>query len=1448
MLRFCILYAASMVIFFYWNRTIDTPAGPRPVDSTGYWVIAAVLGALPTGVSYSVGFIAVVFQGLFLVVALSGIILMPVIVAVRHSLWLGYVVVSLMFSVVVGPLYCATETGPIHLFAMFIAIFVEFLYTPLINYSMNPDTRAYLTVPNLWTLLIKGLVINIAVHVGMLAATMALPPWRSARAQLHERAGDMMAVLSRNLSSMSEFTRMAGGGGGAGDHGAILGASNGSAMALNGGGAVGASVRGASIRIMGSNGDVRGGAGESVEGPGAAPAPPPLESVHLGWLYADMVAAKDSLQELSRVAMMEPSVRHLGTLSALPDAWTRFADMYVTAEWQLVSIHRLIALSAQSMPRAAAAAAADASDATSRAAKALGGLLGKERRGDTLVTGPRARVLSAELDQAMEDGTLAVRRMAAELFWGSGSDGGGGGGGGGGTNGTLHEERTEEEALELSALPVFTAVSAPLYAPASTSSSAAAPTAAAAAAAATAASATTRPAAGPLAEATEPPEAALPQPPQQQQQAQQQAHQQAQQQTQQQTQQQAQPPGHSRSVSGVPRQSPSPPPQQLHSWSGGARQPPPPPPPLPGQVARSGGSSGGNSSSGHMPRVSSARTIKTISSVLNLAGQAGNMRVEKGRVHPAAAVAFASLARVARRSMAAPWRAELLEVQAHQEQQQEQGFKVPEHVQEQQQQQLRQRRHFVWLEHNPGNEEEHMVGFEGLRRASRGVLAQLSVVSVKNILSQLFLNSGLMQLQMFIKTWLRSSMAALTLPVGILRGGHTHAWRTPLHVYYSIQFVAGVWLLLAASSFWAYYRNWQDTGGHGATWPLMAFLIVLQPTYESTIQKGTMRLICTVVGALLAWAWAEVSTNRAWLVVISTLSVAPAFWLLADARSRFPLPNIADVQYMCVAYTFAYTMTTIFALEPPFGYGPQTAATTRMASQALGCAIAMFLSLVLFPVSGTAAAAAAAIEAATEMEAACRLLQAEVLAPCAAGGGAGGVRRAGARRGGRGGVGGAGGAVGGARNGAGSAGGGKGGGAVVAGGVAGRGGAGMDAGNGAVGAGAGGAGAGGGGSSGSSSSFAGVAGGGGGEGVAGGVNGGVNGGVLGGVNGGVDGGVDEGVTEQPRAADGSGDAGAFESATWSTGHVQGATLQELERAGEELMYDHPIDDVFGSEEGGGDEDLAAAAGASQMSDAARAAQLKTVLARAGAACELMRAPLASLRAYPIGSAINWAVGHVEGEAMFSTLDHLFFVLPQVTKILNRVLLRISMIPLPSAASASTGTAASNGAANADSAAAGKQALPGTEELHRAFRRALAEELGVLADACALWQRRTYAALHGRKRLLPLPHMPVFLRNVAHLRSELISETAKIQGTEAEGDMEAAATTADADNAAVSASQARLAEAALALLTAAVDAGGKDGLDADLKDYLSGRPGGGGSLVAGMDALRITHLMYTAERL
>ena len=88
----------------------------------------------------------------------------------------------------------------------------------------------------------------------------------------------------------------------------------------------------------------------------------------------------------------------------------------------------------------------------------------------------------------------------------------------------------------------------------------------------------------------------------------------------------------------------------------------------------------------------------------------------------------------------------------------------------------------------------------------------------------------------------------------------------------------------------------QDTGGHGATWPIMAFLLVLQPTYEATLQKGVMRLCATALGVGLAWGLYSVSSSPAWIIPISTVAVFPSFWLIADSRTKFGMELAGDIQ------------------------------------------------------------------------------------------------------------------------------------------------------------------------------------------------------------------------------------------------------------------------------------------------------------------------------------------------------------------------------------------------------------------------------------------------------------------------------------------------------------------------------------------------------------------------
>ena len=42
--------------------------------------------------------------------------------------------------------------------------------------------------------------------------------------------------------------------------------------------------------------------------------------------------------------------------------------------------------------------------------------------------------------------------------------------------------------------------------------------------------------------------------------------------------------------------------------------------------------------------------------------------------------------------------------------------------------------------------------------------------------------------------------------------GRGNVWRQPVNLYFFFQFVAGVWALLAASTFWDNYRDVSDKG------------------------------------------------------------------------------------------------------------------------------------------------------------------------------------------------------------------------------------------------------------------------------------------------------------------------------------------------------------------------------------------------------------------------------------------------------------------------------------------------------------------------------------------------------------------------------------------------------------------------------------------------------------
>ena len=92
-----------------------------------------------------------------------------------------------------------------------------------------------------------------------------------------------------------------------------------------------------------------------------------------------------------------------------------------------------------------------------------------------------------------------------------------------------------------------------------------------------------------------------------------------------------------------------------------------------------------------------------------------------------------------------------------------------------------------------------------------------------------------------------------------------------------------------------------------------------------------MRIIATICGVMLAYGLTSVSLDGKWLIPISTLAVAPAYWLLPDSRSTMELAFMGDLQYFCVSYTFAYTMTMGYSGV----YGIRETVLTRLVSQVI---------------------------------------------------------------------------------------------------------------------------------------------------------------------------------------------------------------------------------------------------------------------------------------------------------------------------------------------------------------------------------------------------------------------------------------------------------------------------------------------------------------------------------
>ena len=255
------------------------------------------------------------------------------------------------------------------------------------------------------------------------------------------------------------------------------------------------------------------------------------------------------------------------------------------------------------------------------------------------------------------------------------------------------------------------------------------------------------------------------------------------------------------------------------------------------------------------------------------------------------------------------------------------------------------------------------TGLNVLFRSVSEIETQLRSVSIMNILKQLFISLGFPLIISTAKFWVQCILVLL-MPLRLVSGKAGKVWKQPIHVYYSIQFLVGVWVLLAATTFLGQYRNWQDTGGHGATWPLMAFLLVLQTTQEATIQKAILRVVGTCLGSLLAWGVVSISILSGWLVPISTLIVGVVFWFSPDSRSKYPFHDFGDISYVCVAFTFSYTGVTVSS----YSYGAFPTFITRLVSQLAGSLLAAFVSVVICPVSGVRFAASATIESLRKLQ------------------------------------------------------------------------------------------------------------------------------------------------------------------------------------------------------------------------------------------------------------------------------------------------------------------------------------------------------------------------------------------------------------------------------------------------------------------------------------------------
>ncbi|KAG1673650.1 hypothetical protein FOA52_013314 [Chlamydomonas sp. UWO 241] len=229
-------------------------------------------------------------------------------------------------------------------------------------------------------------------------------------------------------------------------------------------------------------------------------------------------------------------------------------------------------------------------------------------------------------------------------------------------------------------------------------------------------------------------------------------------------------------------------------------------------------------------------------------------------------------------------------------------------------------------------------GFPGLIDAAHKIQAQAQVKRsapfVDNLWTQICTMMGFSFTKMAWDAWVRGWGIVLSVTRHAFDDPLT-VWRQPLNIYYFYQFAAGVWILLAIGTFADDFRNFQGTNGQGVSWSLLAFMLVLSPSYEHVVQKAILRMVFSILGALLAWGLVSVSSNEGWRIAISAFVFLFPMWLLAESRSAYLLTTFSDLQYGAVSFTFGYVSVMGFSS----GLGNYQATITRIMTQVSSASI-----------------------------------------------------------------------------------------------------------------------------------------------------------------------------------------------------------------------------------------------------------------------------------------------------------------------------------------------------------------------------------------------------------------------------------------------------------------------------------------------------------------------------